>query len=571
MAPRGRKPAVNDSAAKIIEALNFTKIAVKNDADQYGKMAYLTGGWVFTHNGIIAAGASIGENDLSGYVEHGQLAAALSNVGKELIISSGDDGIAIKSGEYEVVVPAYDTETMRSAPPDGGDRWPVGDEFRTALVVAGRVVKDTAENVRDAAIYNNGQMLIATDGISIVEAWHGQVLPPGLVIPKAFANAVGKTDKKITQFSFDQQNYRSFTLWFEDGSFLRTNLYPYADYPQGVVTKYAEFFADFDKVIETPKGFFEAAASIAPFATDDTNAIAITGGAVCTDYREGQGWYSHKAVKGLPEGIWISANRLAAFNDATKVYFGDRENPNPVMLFAGSSWRACVAGIKRPMPLPHTMTPIAPAASIPDPTTAPVWGAPPAASAPAAPPAAAPAPVAEPRAITLPWTPFERHTSLVGSPGWDTTPYTLQPGEKVTDFVNPKDNEARAMFGWPPNPENPTPAAVAPAGAPVSAPASAPAFAPVPATPAAPVQQPQESATFPSNVGSPVSHVPPGFMNTGETIPGGFTPFQPGQAGAPTSEAPAPSTAPAATETAPATASPSNNPLPPWAMPDNNN
>lgn len=517
MAGRPRKAAVNDSAAKIIEALNFTKIGVKNDADQYGRMAYLANGWMFTNNGIIAAGMHLGGNDLTGYVDHAQLAGALANVGKELTISSSEMGIEIKSGDFEAMVLGYDTETMRAAPPDpipqGGAPYPLsdGDGFRKALEVAGRVVKDTAEHVRDAAIYNLGNALLATNGIQIVEAWHGNNVPPGVIFPKAFANAINKTDKKIVGFTFDQQGYKSFTIWFEDQSFIRTNLYAYADYPQAVVQKYGDMFANFDRVIDTPKGFFEAVAMVTPFGDD--GKVAITGGAVCTDWREGEGWYTHKAVKGLPEGVWCTGQLVSSFSDATKVYLGDPAVPGSILLFAGEKgWRAAVAGVQRPMPVASASGAAPVAATMPDPATAPAWGQP---AAPVTPPlpASPPAAAAPAAGVVLPFTPRSRQTTMQGAPGWDTTPYTLQPGETPEQFCVEGEAPPQWVMAAPANP----PVASGPStGAPAfAAPVTAEAFPPVPATATAPAQTPQGNVISPSE------------------IPGGFTPFQPaGQAGA---------------------------------------
>lgn len=590
---RGRKPAVNDSAKKIIEALAFTKIAVKQTGEGYERMVYLTGGWAMTHDGVIAIGAPIGDNDIVGYVDHALLTAAITNVGKELSISSAEHGIEIASGDYEVLVPSGDPATMRQAPPDGGERYTLGDEFRGALEVASRVVKDSAETVRDASIYCMGKSLLATNGLSVVEAYHGHNVPPGCVFPRAFAVALNKTDKKLTHFSFDVSGYRSFTVWFEDGSFMRTALYPFSDYPQTVVQQYEALFGDLPKVLDTPKGFFEAVKIVTPFAP--SGVIAVTGGAVVTDYREGEGFKTGLAVKGLPEGIWISGERIIPFADAAKVYFGDPNTNPPLMLFVGPTWRAMASGVAMAMPVsaPPVIEPPQVAASMPDPASAPAWGAPPAAETPPPAPQAAPAPAfggpaqyqpqpeavaPAPQAITLPYTPYERHTSMVGAPGWDRTPYTLQPGEVPTQFTSHHDNEARALYGWPPNP---TPAGdAAPATPAFAAPVATPAFSPptlnngqtvqIGASPsdtpfapggapsfAAPAQ-PSPSTETPAPVSGVVQ-----FPMTAAQSPsseGGFAPFQPPPAGAPTTSPPAPGTAPAATETAPATASPSNTP-----------
>lgn len=525
MAPR-KKAAINDSAAKIAAALAFTKLAVSTAApDDYEDMVYLYQGWAISHDGVIAAGMPLGEQDISGYVNHKLLNTAIANVGKELVISSGDTGILIKSGDYEALVPHGDVSQYRPASPDA-KAWPADDRFRAALVVAARVIKTTAEFVRDAAIYNNGEAVLATDGGSLVEAWHGNNMPKGVVFPRQFAIAVGKADKPIVGFGFDQTTWKTFTVWFEDQSFIRTNLYPYAEYPQSVPERYAAMFETSVDPIEPPKGFFEAVKAVSPFG-EGNGKLAITGGAVVTGW-DGTGWSTAALVKSLPEGgFYMSGNRISVWDDAKRVWFGDPQARR--MVFIGDNYRAAVAAMEDPLP-----TPAAPPAPALDPGG---WGAPPPA-APGTPggwtaPPAAAAPAAAPVvAITLPYTPHERqpeHGGLRGSPGWDRTPYTLQPGETVAQFVNPADNEARAMYGYPLNP--PLPATGAPDIS-TGVGGGVPAFA----SPAAPAPVQTENATSPSS------------------------PFPAGPGGAPTFESPAPSTAPVATETVPATASPSDRP-----------
>ena len=56
----------------------------------------------------------------------------------------------------------------------------------------------------------------------LMEAWHGLDLPPNVPLPKQFVAALVKQKKNLTGFGFSRS---SATFYFEDGCWLRTQLY----------------------------------------------------------------------------------------------------------------------------------------------------------------------------------------------------------------------------------------------------------------------------------------------------------------------------------------------------------
>jgi hypothetical protein len=175
---------------------------------------------------------------------------------------------------------------------------------------------------------------VATNGVSIVEAWHGIDLPPGLLMPKASALAIAKATKKLAGFGYSPN---SATFWFEDGSFIKTQLF-------------SERFPNYVSVIEgsdywtLPEAFFAAVAAIAPF-TEEGKIYFRQGRLVSAVNEEIASTYQ---LAGLPDNVGYSAKLLLFFQALiTKVEF--TENGGQDMLrFVGDRVRGAIAGLARP-------------------------------------------------------------------------------------------------------------------------------------------------------------------------------------------------------------------------------
>lgn len=448
---RGRKAAVNEVASRLLSAMKFLSVGHQATAGIQGNHTWFQNGWGCSFNGVIAAGIPMEGIDFTAYAHTKLLLDALGNVGKEMELTVDEHTVGIKSGAFNALVPCGDRTQMVPTPPDANIA-PMDKRFAAALEMAGRIVSDTAANFRDAAILLNGPSVLATNGKTLIEAWHGISMPPGLVVPKALSNALKKVDAEPVGFGFSDE---TITVWMSNGGFVRCQLYR-EQYPAMVLEQLNEL-ATAPNEVSIPTGFFRAVEAAAPFGGDE-GTVFFTSGEVragpSSDFSE---WGARHKVKGLPDGLPTSGKALLLFAEEAKtMWLGTNDGTTTRrIILKGDTFRAVLSANAVPQPeaapAPEPEPEAAPApAWTPNPTPAPAaepasggeaTGTPAPDAAPvlpawnvASPTEVGAVPIYTP--VTLPFTPKSRQPDMPGAPGWDTTPYTLRPGETVEQFAN---------------------------------------------------------------------------------------------------------------------------------------
>ena len=344
---RGRAKAQNELAKKLIEALKFVGVAIKNSGEDYQQAVVIRNGYMLAFNGVIGAGVHLGVDiDVNAIVNAGLLADAMANVGKELTITvMGNGALSIVSGDYAVTIPQLLAEesAVRCLPPYVAPIAPLGDAFKGAMAIAGRLVRDTAEDLLNAAIVTREDgHVIATDRQALIEAWHGFPMPSGLAMPKALATAINKVSDEITGFGF---THNQLAIWFGEGRFIVSQLYG-EGYPidQAKLSEYIPKFFDGANLGPTPKGLFDAIKAVEPFARN--GFVSFTGGDVVTDSGD------KKHIAKLPEGGKFATKYLMLLPEAEKVDLGGDRN---MAVLVAPTARMAIAGWvdKKPEPEPE--------------------------------------------------------------------------------------------------------------------------------------------------------------------------------------------------------------------------
>lgn len=363
MAPRpraGRKPAKNETANSLLTALTFLGV-LKPPTGQalqpYMTHVFMNEGWAIGFDGILAAGHTI-ETGINGYVNTKLLGEALDNTEKTFTLTVLPGGhFHIESGKYMSLVPAIDAQQVPQTFPDAAIApFQNPKAFIDAMVASGKVVSDTAEKALYASIRLNGTTVMATDGGTVIEAWHGNNMPSGLVLPKVFALALAKTGKEPTSFGF-ASDWSTFTVHFADGSWLRTNCFPHDIWPQEVLQAFGGLFAAVPTGAAIDKKLFDAVRAVLPFAEEDRRII-IRPGLVRTHMDRTKGAALELASVNFE--IDIDGKRLLAVEDHVET----AGVGNMTFVFYGPIVRGVIAG--KP----------ALAEEAPAPTVAPGWNAP---------------------------------------------------------------------------------------------------------------------------------------------------------------------------------------------------
>lgn len=162
------------------------------------------------------------DTDMEAYPHFPTLFAALSKCAATTKITQlGDGRISIDSGPFRARVNCMDGALqIHDIQPDK----PIASINRDvidAMDIAGLVAKENAPRVLLASILLQRYSAIATDGALLIEKWHGIDLP-SLTIPKATVAVLAPIKKIPVGFGFSPTTA---TFWFEDRSWVRTQLY----------------------------------------------------------------------------------------------------------------------------------------------------------------------------------------------------------------------------------------------------------------------------------------------------------------------------------------------------------
>lgn len=264
-APRS-KPT--ETKSSLLQALEFCSCVAEKLGAPYETHIGLRNNWAIAFNGIVAAGSPIAE-DIIAYPHTLLLVEALSKCSDGFSLTQLDNGrLSIKSGKFKAVVPCLDPDLMQTAVPDPMIA-PITNKFKEAVEAVGVLASENAQHVLTASVLMNGQTVISTNRVMLMEAWHGLDLPPNVPLPKQFVAALVKQKKNLTGFGFSNN---SATFYFEDGCWLRTQLYS-DEWPDvsTILNRQANLWT-------IDPSFFKSLEAVIPFSEDgniysDTNLL----------------------------------------------------------------------------------------------------------------------------------------------------------------------------------------------------------------------------------------------------------------------------------------------------------
>lgn len=265
-APRSKPTAAPSN--QLLAALEFCSCVSEKLGASYETHIGLRNNWAIAFNGIVAAGNPIAE-DITCFPHNLLLIEALSKCDDNFTLTQLDNGrLSIKSGKFKAVVPCLDPALMQTAVPDP---MIVGitNKFKEAVEAVGVLASENAQHVLTASVLMNGQSVISTNRVMIMESWHGLDLPPNVPLPKQFVAALVKQKKNLVGFGFSNN---SATFYFEDGCWLRTQLYS-DEWPDvsGILNREANLWS-------IDPNFFKSLEAVIPFSEDgniysDTNLL----------------------------------------------------------------------------------------------------------------------------------------------------------------------------------------------------------------------------------------------------------------------------------------------------------
>lgn len=250
-----RKTKALNQSVKLIEALNFVSVATTKISDISQEHVRLRDGWLYAANGILSAGHPIEEN--LNCCPHGPrfLAAVVKSGVAHTMSLTEANRLSVKGDKFRAVLECLPEIDLPPAFPDAACA-PLDDRVKVALAAVGTLVSEAADNVIQSAVKLQAYSAQSTNRQIAIEYWHGIDLPPNLIIPKTFIQAINKQTKPLVGFGFSD---RSVTFHYEDKSWIKTQLYE-DEYPD-----INRFFDNPSIPSNLPENFFEAAESVSVY------------------------------------------------------------------------------------------------------------------------------------------------------------------------------------------------------------------------------------------------------------------------------------------------------------------
>lgn len=328
-----RKPGSKiETKSSLLSALEFCSCVSEKLGAPYETHIGLKNNWAIAFNGIVAAGAPISE-DILCHPHNLLLIEALSKCDENFSLTQLDNGrLSVKSGKFKAIVPCLDPAIMQEASPDPLIA-PITNKFKEAVEAVGVIASENAQEIFTASVLMNGATVISTNRVMVMEYWHGLDLPPNVPLPKEFVKALTKQKKNLTGFGFSNS---SATFYFEDGCWLRTQLY-------------ADKWPDVAPILNRPANlwaidpqFFKALDAIAPFSEDGNAYFDLN---LIMSHAENTG--ASYECAGLPKGVVYSIKQLKIIQPYVKridwIATGTSDS-SYCLVFEGDFMRGVIAG-----------------------------------------------------------------------------------------------------------------------------------------------------------------------------------------------------------------------------------
>jgi len=320
-------------ASGLLEAIKFIKPCQKKTGTVAQRHCCIRGNWMVATNEIVTIGTKIQE-DLAVCPQTLQLEEALKQVADDLSITQlSEHNLSVVSGDLKAVIPCVGFDQISIPAPDENIAV-IDDRLKVALSVLAPLVTEGAKKAELASALLQSGTAVATNGHAIVEFWHGLDLPPNVLLPKVAIKAIVGTKKALCGFGYSGH---SATFWFEDDSFIKSQLYG-EQYPN-----YKTFFEDGEfEPFAIPVEFFKAVKTIEKFTK--SGIVHFKDSKVSSNELENEA--STYSIPGLPDGFQFHSKHLLAVQKAfEKVCFKINTNGIPHAYFFSTYARGLVLGI----------------------------------------------------------------------------------------------------------------------------------------------------------------------------------------------------------------------------------
>lgn len=297
--PKAKKAGKNHQSVELLNKLKFVAQVQKKDHD-YTSHCVIKNRMIYATDNVFTIGVRIDE-DIEACPHTHSLINALSKCGEQVSIAIDKKGLAIQSGKLNVKIATLNPEMMPPIEPDPPIQGAIiSDVLKEGFATVGVLAKEGELLLYKATLLLQAYFVTASNGNAAMQYRHGIDLPPDLVIPKKFADLVVKNPAGLLGFGWTRN--RSVTFWFDDGSFIKTQL------QRGEWPDVEPILGKGFNPQPLPEGFAEAIAAVVSFGP---NSLIEFGDGVVTSDIDGTNLASYE-VEGLPQGRIFNGKLLSA-------------------------------------------------------------------------------------------------------------------------------------------------------------------------------------------------------------------------------------------------------------------
>lgn len=285
-----------EAAAKVtdtlLDAVQFCAPGYKEDGETYSTHAMIYGGWITTYNGVVMYGCKI-DTPMQAMPHYGKLLSALKATTGDVvnITQLSPEKLAVKGKGFKTVVPCLADYSLVTRSPADAPVGMVDSRMREGFEIMRQIARKSGETVMQSAVLLRNGDMVACDRQLLGMFWHG-IGFPDVAVPADFIEAVLKVSKSLVTFGYTPG--QSLTFYFDDESFIRTQLYSeqYPDVSRALPPSW-------DGMTEIPAGFFAGLERIYPFVDKSKRMVYANPGELATAVEAGSDDGTTVEVAGL--------------------------------------------------------------------------------------------------------------------------------------------------------------------------------------------------------------------------------------------------------------------------------
>lgn len=332
---RPKKVKAETTDNQLLSALKFIGLIAKDIGTPSKTHVRLQSNWATASNGILALGHPIQEN-LYCCPQTTLLTNALSKCGQDYELTQKLEQLTIKSGKLKAIIPCLAPELVSCCIGPDNPVAIIDNRLKEGFEIVGMSsLESNGQQIYNASILLNGSSIVGSDSKVIIEYWHGIDLPKGLPIPKNLIGPLTKSNKTLAKFGFSAS---SVTFWFEDGSWIKSQLY---------VEEWPDIAAVLNRPSQqapVPKSFFEGLEAIKGF----TDSAVYFGAGQVRSHQDSLTGASYE-VPGLLEGPIFNLKQLLMIKPYVETIDFQVAGPftGNMLLWYGKNCRGAISGISQ--------------------------------------------------------------------------------------------------------------------------------------------------------------------------------------------------------------------------------